>query len=131
MWILLVMLFQQIFTKVVFEISKNRMDMIGIVLGGIVFQQKGRSLNAVIVAFAPLYPTGPGKVDLVESGLGNLADIFLRITCSDQSRSSLKAGPQSPFVHFVMNVLEGFYPPNTFTPEGFAKLWQRLKINED
>ena len=59
-----------------------------------------------------------------------LADVFLRVTQSDQPRSSLKAGSKTPFIHFVMDVIEPYYPPDNMTPAGMAKRWQRLKKDE-
>lgn len=58
--------------------------------------------------------------------LDALADTFLRLTLSDQPRSSLKAGLKTPFIHFVMDVIEPYFPPDAMTPEGMAKRWQRL-----
>ena len=59
--------------------------------------------------------------------LNALADTFLSLTLSDQPRSSLKAGPKTPFIYFVMDVIEPYFPPDTMTPQGVAKRWQGLK----
>lgn len=66
------------------------------------------------------------KDDELDLFLNALADTYLRLTLSDQPRSSLKAGSKTPFIHFVMDVIEPYFPPDAMTPEGMAKRWQRL-----
>lgn len=67
------------------------------------------------------------KDDELNLFLNALADTFLRLTLSDQPRSSLKAGSKTPFIYFVMDVIEPYFPPDAMTPQGVAKRWQGLK----
>ena len=55
------MLFEHIISKVTVEIAIDSMDMIRIILRVRIFQEEMRALNAVVMAFALLRSTSPGK----------------------------------------------------------------------
>ena len=64
---------QQVATEITIEVTPNRMDVIGVVLRGVVFEKKLRRLNPVVVAFArPLgaHPHEIGLLGIEEGGTG-------------------------------------------------------------
>ena len=69
---LVVMLPEEIFAEIVFEIAPDGVDVVGVVLGVVVFEQERWPLHAVIVGFAPFDATGPGEIDFVQAGFGDL-----------------------------------------------------------
>ena len=82
----LVMLAQEIFAEVVLEIAVHSVDVIVVVLCVVVFEQKGGPLDAVVVAFALFDTPRPGKVQLVDSSLVDLSQVFLRQLRPDDAR---------------------------------------------
>ena len=52
MFICLVVLLEEILAKVILKISPNGMNVIGFILGVVVFQNKGGSLHSVVVGFS-------------------------------------------------------------------------------
>src|ERR1019366_3970573 len=61
----LVVQLQQIHAKVAVEIAPDGMDVVGVVLGVVVFDQKPRSLHPIVVRVALLNAAGPGEVDIL------------------------------------------------------------------
>src|SRR5207249_870289 len=65
---LAVMFEQQVFTEIIFKVPPDRVNVVIVVLGIVVFQQEGRSLGAVVMALAMFQSTGPGEIDFVHAG---------------------------------------------------------------
>ena len=76
---LLIVLFQKVTSEVLREIAVDRVDVIGAVLGVVVFEQEGLTLDSIVVTLTRLGAAGPGKVDLFPTGLCD----FLQISLSD------------------------------------------------
>src|SRR5438552_18891582 len=57
-----VMLAQQVLPKIVFEITPDGVNVVRIVLGIVVFQQKRRALHAIIMAFLWLDALSPSDI---------------------------------------------------------------------
>jgi hypothetical protein len=49
--------------EVVEEVADNCMDVVGVVLGVVVFDQDARGLDAVVVALAWFGGAGPGEIE--------------------------------------------------------------------
>ena len=62
---LFVMAAQEVVAKIVFKIAPHAVDVVGIVLGIVVFEQEGRSLHPIVVAFPAFYATRPGELQIV------------------------------------------------------------------
>ena len=58
----LIVLAQQVFAKIPVEVAPHRMDMVGVVLGIVVFKQEAWRLDAIVVSVARLDASGPGEV---------------------------------------------------------------------
>ena len=65
---------QQIASEIAGEVAPDAVDVIGAVLGVVVFDQESRALDAVIVALTFLQAAGPGESDVVHPGLLNLGE---------------------------------------------------------
>src|SRR5262249_54189233 len=63
---------QQIAPEVAVEIAPDRMNMVGVVLRIVIFDQKCRPLDPVIVRFAMFRLAGPAKRDLLHAGSTDL-----------------------------------------------------------
>ena len=63
----LIMLSQQVLPKVIAKASPDRMNMIGLILGIIIFQEEIFSLKTIIMPFARFNVPGPGKQKLVQA----------------------------------------------------------------
>jgi len=59
--IFLIVLFQDVIAEVVSEITPDSVNVVGFVLGAVVFGQEGGTEQAIIVAFAAVDTTRPGK----------------------------------------------------------------------
>src|ERR1044071_2712793 len=70
---LIVMVPEQILTKIVLQIAPDTMNVIGVILSVVVFHQERRTLNAIVMALARLEPSRPGKGNFV---LTCLLDFF-------------------------------------------------------
>src|SRR5258708_7743383 len=75
---LLVMFAKQVFSKITLEIAPDRVNVVGIVLCVVVFQQEGRALDAVIMRLALFSSSSPAEIDFPKSGLLNRGNIFGR-----------------------------------------------------
>ena len=78
---------QQIETKITHVIAPDRVDVVGVVLGVVVFEKESRSLHTVVVRFPFLDTAGPGENDLV---LPSLADLGEFSRAASAYRSSLR-----------------------------------------
>ena len=62
------------------EVTPHGVDVVGIVLGVVVFDDESRSLDAVVVCLMEIWFAVPGEGDLIESGrIDGLAAILLHI----------------------------------------------------
>src|SRR5262245_51407231 len=68
----LVMFAQQILAEIAVEIAPDRVDVIGVVLRVVVFDQEGRALDAVIMRIAFVHAARPREIYLVEAGVAKL-----------------------------------------------------------
>ena len=57
---------EQVHTKVVLQMSPDRMNMVGIILDIIVFDKEGLTVYPVVVGLSTVVATSPGKMDLIE-----------------------------------------------------------------
>src|SRR5262245_24308235 len=73
---LLVMLAEQVFTKVVLKITPDGMNVVGVVLRVIVFKKEGWALHSVIMRLALLNAAGPAKINFLNAGLFDFLNIF-------------------------------------------------------
>ena len=71
----LVVLLQQVVAEIVLEVSPDAVDVVGVVLGVVVFDQESRPLDAVVVRLSPLEAAGPREADLVDARLEDLAQV--------------------------------------------------------
>src|ERR1044071_5418755 len=76
---LIVMVPEQILTKIVLQIAPDTMNVIGVILSVVVFHQERRTLNAIVMALARLEPSRPGKGNFVRTCLLD----FFQIGCRD------------------------------------------------
>ena len=67
---------QNIIAEVILEITPNSVDMIGLILCIVVFEQECRALHTVVVSFPRLNRTRPSETDLIHSGCFNFLPIF-------------------------------------------------------
>src|SRR5206468_1022588 len=63
----IIMLAQEVVAEVAFEIAPDRVDMVGVVLGIVVFQKEGRALHPIVVSFLGLDAPGPGEIQILRS----------------------------------------------------------------
>src|SRR4029450_6041363 len=68
---------EHVFAEISGEIAPDSMDMVGVVLRVVVLEQEGRSLHAIIVRLSGRIGSGPGKMDVVETGLVDRAEISI------------------------------------------------------
>jgi len=59
--IFLIVLLQDVIAKVVGEVTPDSMNVVGLVLGTVVFCQEGGTEQAIVIACAPIDATLPGK----------------------------------------------------------------------
>ena len=57
---------EQVHTKVVLQMSPDRMNMVGIILDIIVFDKEGLTVYPVVVGLSTVVAASPGKMDLIE-----------------------------------------------------------------
>src|SRR6478736_6138617 len=60
-----VMLFEQVLAEIAREIAPDGMDVVGVILRIVHFNEERRRLHAVVVWVAPIDATGPGKKDVL------------------------------------------------------------------
>ena len=60
-----VVLGEEVVAKVTFEIAEHGVDVVGVILGVIEFDEEGRALDAVVGCGATVERAGPRKRDLV------------------------------------------------------------------
>ena len=66
---LFVMGAQRVLAEIIPQISPHGVDVIGIVLGVVIFNQERWALNAIIVALSSIETTCPGKMNLIHPSL--------------------------------------------------------------
>ena len=71
----LVVLSQQVDAEIVLEVSPDAVDVVGVVLGVVVFDQERRPLDAVVVRLSALEASGPREADLFDARLEDLAQV--------------------------------------------------------
>ena len=76
---------QQVFAPVAVEVAPHAVNVIGVVLGVVVLEQKRAALHAVVVAFAFLQAAHPCEFDLVKACLADFVQPLVRL------RSRLRA----------------------------------------
>ena len=74
----LVVLLQQILAKILGEVAIHAVDMIGVVLRVVVFDQERRPLNAIVMPLAALQSAGPGEVNVFLPGIGDPLQVDFR-----------------------------------------------------
>ena len=57
---------EQVHTKVVLQMSPDRMNMVGIILYIVVFDKEGLTVYPVVVGLSTVVAASPGKMDLIE-----------------------------------------------------------------
>src|SRR5205085_12026480 len=72
---LLVMFAKEVFAEIALEIAPDRMNVVGVVLGVVVFQKEGWALNAIIVRLAFISSASPSEIDFPKAGLLNRGEI--------------------------------------------------------
>lgn len=72
----LVMIAEDILAEVIFQVTPEGMDMVGVVLGVVVFDDELGGLHPVVVGLAGFGSTGPCEVDGGEGGGVELAEFF-------------------------------------------------------
>src|SRR5215471_7982661 len=65
---------QQIGSEVAGEVPPDRMDVIGVILGVVVLDQEGRTLDAIVVRLTAVRPASPGERNVPEPGSTQLSD---------------------------------------------------------
>src|SRR5882757_5735970 len=68
---------QDVVTEIIFQIAPHGVNVIGVVLRVIVFDQESRPLDAVVVRLSRLQSAGPGKMDLVQPGVIDFPHIIV------------------------------------------------------
>jgi hypothetical protein len=53
---------EEILSEVILKISPDSVDMVGFILGVVIFENKGRSLDSIIVRLSPLKLARPSKM---------------------------------------------------------------------
>ena len=61
----LVVQLQQVHAEVAVEIAPDGVDVVGVVLRVVVFDQERRGLHAIVVRVALLGPAGPGEINIL------------------------------------------------------------------
>ena len=64
----LVVFSEQIHTKITVEIAPDGVGVVCLVLGVVIFEHEGGSLDTIVVSFAPFESARPGEVDLTNLG---------------------------------------------------------------
>ena len=67
MGVLGVVFFEEVLAKVVVEVAEDGVDVVGVVLEVVVFDEEGRAVNAVVVFQVFFEASGPGEVDFFEA----------------------------------------------------------------
>src|SRR3954454_11191037 len=75
--VLLVVFAQEVFTEITLEIPPDRVNMVCVVLGVVVFEQERRALDAIIMRLPFFSPSRPSEIDFVQSCFPNLLKIFV------------------------------------------------------
>ena len=65
---LLIMQTEEIFTEIVFQVTPDGVNMVGVILRIVIFYQEKWTVETVIVRFTAVLRTGPGKVDRSQTG---------------------------------------------------------------
>ena len=68
---------QKIITKITGQITPNRMDVIRIVLPVVILDEKGRSLDPIVVRFARLGASRPPEMDLIHARISYVRQFLL------------------------------------------------------
>ena len=71
----LVVLLEQVVAEIVFEVSPDAVNVVGVVLGVVVLDQERRPLDAVVVGHSSLDAAGPREADFVDARLEDLAQV--------------------------------------------------------
>src|SRR5688572_29177867 len=66
--VVLVIMLQQAVAEVVVEVAINAVNVIGVILSVVVFDQERRALNEIVVRLAGLEAAGPNEMDVVDPG---------------------------------------------------------------
>ena len=61
-----IVLFENIAAKVIGQVAPDCVDVIGLVLGAVVFGEEGGAEYAIVVAFAAIHAASPGKCGCVK-----------------------------------------------------------------
>src|SRR3954452_2883638 len=69
---------EQVFAKVILKIAPDRVDMVGVVLGVVVFEEERRGLKAIIMRLPFFNAPSPAKIDFLQAGFLDLLNIFAR-----------------------------------------------------
>src|SRR5688572_1459257 len=72
-----VVLLEEVVAEVVLEVAPDGVDVIGVVLGVVVFDEEGWAVDAVVVGLAGLELAGPGEADLVVAGLLDAEEVMV------------------------------------------------------
>ena len=72
---------EQVHTKVVFQMSPDRMNMVGIILDIIVFDKEGLAMYPIVVGLPTVVAASPGKMDLIEVRLPQFFQFILSNLC--------------------------------------------------
>ena len=57
---------EQVHTKIVLQMSPDRMNMVGVILDIIVFNKEGLTVYPIVVGLSTIVAASPGKMDLIE-----------------------------------------------------------------
>ena len=64
-------------TEIIIEITVDTVNVIGVILGVVIFNQKVRSLDHIVMRFTRLQSAGPEKMNLCDTGLFNTGKILV------------------------------------------------------
>ena len=68
---------QRFVTEVVFEVPPNAVDMIGVVLSVVVFDDERWTLDPVVMPLTGFSAAGPGKMNALDSSLANFRHLVI------------------------------------------------------
>jgi len=91
----------QVFAPVTVEVSPNTVNVIGVVLRVVVFDQKRTALHTVIVAFASLQAAHPGEFDLVKAGVADFVQSRERLRARLRAQIFLDQSQQRALLFFA------------------------------
>src|SRR3989442_13335791 len=69
---LVIMFAEQVLAKIVEQVTPYCVDVIGVVLGVVVFHQERGTLDSIVMTLARFEPSRPGEIDFLFTGLLNL-----------------------------------------------------------